>query len=103
MAHTTTRMIVLRACFGIAADGVLPTANAVVATQTAAQLRGAVYGFTAAATAIGGFIGPIGGAAVAARFDVRYVFVISDVLMIAAGLWVLQAIRPGTALTADGV
>jgi MFS transporter, DHA1 family, multidrug resistance protein len=102
MAHTTTQLIVLQACFGIAAGGVLPTANAIVANLTPAQRRGAVYGFTAAATAIGGFIGPIGGAAVAARFDVRYVFVISGVLMIAAGLWVLQAIRPGTALTADG-
>lgn len=101
IAQSPAQLIVLQACFGIAAGGVLPTANAIVANLTPAQRRGAVYGFTAAATAIGGFIGPVGGAVLAATIDIRWVFVISGLLMIAAGLWVLHAIRPGTALMAE--
>jgi MFS transporter, DHA1 family, multidrug resistance protein len=101
IAQSPAQLIVLQACFGVAAGGVLPTANAIVANLTPAQRRGAVYGFTAAATAVGGFIGPIGGAALAAAIDIRYVFVMSGLLMLAAALWVIHAIRPGAVLTLD--
>ena len=58
------------------------------------------YGITAAATSLGGFIGPLGGSAVAATIDIRYVFLISGALMLAAGAWVIHAIRPDAAYAA---
>lgn len=39
----------------------------------------------------------------AATVDIRYVFVISGVLMLAPALWVMQCpIRPGTVMASDG-
>ena len=100
IAQTTTQLIILQALFGIAAGGVMPCANAIVANLTPAERRGALFGFTAAATSLGGFIGPLGGSAVAATIDIRYVFLISGALMLAAGAWVIHAVRPDAAYAA---
>lgn len=92
-AGSVTQLIVLQGLFGVAAGGVMPTANAIVAHLTPAERRGAVFGFTAAATSIGGFIGPLGGSALAASFDISYVFLTSGLLMLVVGAWVARAAR----------
>ncbi len=92
-AGSVTQLIVLQGLFGIAAGGVMPTANAIVAHLTPAERRGAVFGFTAAATSLGGFIGPLGGSSLAASVDIRYVFLASGLLMLAVGAWVARAVR----------
>jgi len=92
-ASSVTQLIVLQGLFGIAAGGVMPTANAIVAHLTPAERRGAVFGFTAAATSLGGFVGPIGGASLAASLDIRYVFLTSGFLMLAVGAWVAHVVR----------
>jgi DHA1 family multidrug resistance protein-like MFS transporter len=93
-AQTPLQLIILQGLFGIAAGGVMPSANAIVAHLTPAERRGAVYGFTAAATSLGGFVGPLGGSSLAAAVDIRYVFLVSGGLMVAVGLWVVHAVRP---------
>ena len=93
-AQTTTQLIVLQGLFGIAAGGVLPSANAIVAHLTPPTRRGATFGFTTAATSVGRFLGPIGGSAIAATVAIRYVFLASGLLMLATGLWVMRALRP---------
>lgn len=92
-AGSVTQLIILQGLFGLAAGGVMPTANAIVAHLTPAERRGAVFGFTAAATSLGGFIGPLGGSSIAASFDMRYVFLTSGILMLVVGVWVARAIR----------
>ncbi len=92
-AGSVTQLIVLQGLFGIAAGGVMPTANAIVAHLTPAERRGAVFGFTAAATSLGGFIGPLGGSSLAASVDIRYVFLASGLLMLVVGAWVARAVR----------
>jgi DHA1 family multidrug resistance protein-like MFS transporter len=94
IAQTPLQLIVLQALFGIAAGGVLPSANAIVAHLTPAERRGAVYGFTAAATSLGGFVGPLAGSALAASAGIRYVFAASGLLMLVIGLWVARVVRP---------
>ncbi|MEX1159075.1 MAG: MFS transporter [Thermomicrobiales bacterium] len=98
-AQSVTQLIVLQGLFGIAAGGILPSANAIVANLTPAERRGAVYGFVAAATAIGGTIGPLAGSGMTAAVDIRYVFLVSGVLMLAAAAWVIHAVRPEQAET----
>lgn len=93
LVQTPVQLIVLQALFGLAIGGVLPSANAVVAHLTPAHRRGAVFGFTAAATSAGGFIGPLTGAAVAAAVDIRWVFLLNGLMMLAAALWVIHALR----------
>lgn len=92
-AGSVAQLIVLQGLFGVAAGGVMPTANAIVAHLTPAERRGAVFGFTAAATSIGGFIGPLGGSSLAASFDIGYVFLASGLLMLVVGVWVARAVR----------
>jgi MFS transporter, DHA1 family, multidrug resistance protein len=101
IAQTTTQLIILQGLFGIAAGGVLPSANAIVANLTPAERRGAVYGFTAAATSLGGFLGPLGGSSLAAAVDIRYVFLVSGLLMLGTGLWVIHALQPSASTASE--
>lgn len=91
-AHSVTQLILLQAVFGLAVGGALPTANAIVAHLTPPARRGAIYGFTAAATSLGGFVGPLGGAALAAAASIRATFLLTGALLLAMGLWVWRAI-----------
>jgi MFS family permease len=45
--------------FGIAAGGMIPSANAIIADVTPADRRGFTYGITATAGAVGAAIGPL--------------------------------------------
>ncbi len=79
-------LVVLQALFGIAAGGLIPAANAIVANATPAERRGMIYGVTAAASSLGGFFGPLAGAGVAASFGFRTVFFgTSALLLLLAG------------------
>lgn len=95
VAQSPLQLIVMNGLLGIAAGGVMPSANAIVANLTPNQRRGAVYGFLAAATSVGGFVGPLGGAGLAAAVDIRYVFVVTGMLMLLAGAWVFHIIHSG--------
>ena len=95
VAQSPAQLIVMNLLLGVAAGGVMPSANAIVANLTPRQRRGAVYGFMAAATSVGGFIGPLGGAGLAAAVDIRYVFLFTGLLMLIAGVWILHIIRSG--------
>jgi DHA1 family multidrug resistance protein-like MFS transporter len=87
-AQSVTQLVFFGALFGIAAGGVLPTANAVVANLTPPERRGAVFGFTASATSLGAFIGPLIGSGLTAAVSVRATFVIPALLMMLAAGWI---------------
>jgi DHA1 family multidrug resistance protein-like MFS transporter len=98
LAQATWQLIIFNGLYGIAAGGVMPSANSVVANLTPSARRGAVFGFTTAATSLGGFIGPLGGALLAAAFDIRYVFFVAGGITLLAAGWVAHTIRSGAAL-----
>ncbi len=91
-AQSVTQLIIFGALFGIAAGGVLPTANAVVANLTPPERRGAVFGFTASATSLGAFIGPLAGSGLTATVSIRATFLATGLLMIIAAAWVWLAV-----------
>jgi DHA1 family multidrug resistance protein-like MFS transporter len=93
-AQSVTHLVLLQAAFGLVSGGMLPTANALIAHLTPAERRGTVYGFTTTATAVGGFVGPLGGAALAATFSIRVAFVAMGALLLVAALWLWQALSP---------
>jgi DHA1 family multidrug resistance protein-like MFS transporter len=101
-AQAPWQLIVISGLVGIAAGGVTPSANAVISNLTPAARRGAIFGFTASVTAMGGFFGPLGGAAIAAAFDIRLTFIVISILMAFGALGVLLAIRSGVDLDAEG-
>ncbi|MEZ4521993.1 MAG: MFS transporter [Thermomicrobiales bacterium] len=102
LAQSPWQLIIVSGLVGIAAGGVAPSANAVISNLTPASRRGAIFGFTSSVTALGGFVGPIGGAAIAATFDIRITFIAISTLMFFGAVGVLLAIRSGADLDAEG-
>jgi DHA1 family multidrug resistance protein-like MFS transporter len=82
LVHAPWQLIVLQGCFGIFAGGLIPSANAIAANVTPPERRGVLYGVLAAAASVGGFIGPLGGAALAAAFGFRITFAATGFLLV---------------------
>jgi DHA1 family multidrug resistance protein-like MFS transporter len=59
LATHAWHLIALQALFGIAAGGMIPAANAIIANITPADQRGFTYGITAAAGGLGSAMGPL--------------------------------------------
>jgi DHA1 family multidrug resistance protein-like MFS transporter len=76
------QLILLLGCYGVAAGGLIPSVNAIAANATPPERRGVLYGVLAAAASLGGFIGPLAGAALAAAFGFRSTFAVTGVLLL---------------------
>lgn len=94
-------LIVLSAVFGIFAGGTIPAANALVANMTAPERRGAIYGVIAAATSVGGFLGPLIGAGIAAGFGFRFTFVLTGMVVLLVTAAMIYSIRHGGVSTEE--
>jgi MFS transporter, DHA1 family, multidrug resistance protein len=77
-----------RFAVGLFIGGILPTANALIGRSVARENRGTIYGMTASATFLGNSLGPLTGGGVAAGLGIRWVFVVTTVLLAANLLWV---------------
>jgi MFS transporter, DHA1 family, multidrug resistance protein len=89
------QLAVLQGLLGVAAGGLIPSANALVAHLTPVERRGAVFGLTAALSGVGGFVGPLLGALLATSLGFRATFVAAGALMLAIAALVLWSL--GTA------
>lgn len=83
LAREPWHLVGLMALFGVAAGGIVPSANALVAEATPVERRGTVFGVTAAASSAGGFVGPLLGAGVAAAHGFRAPFVLTGAILLA--------------------
>jgi MFS family permease len=88
------QLLALRAAQGTFTGGLIPGVMAIVAVGTPVERRGLIFGLTATATALGSAAGPVAGAAVASAFGLRAAFVVTAVVLSAAGGWVIAALRP---------
>ncbi len=77
------QLIVLQAVFGIFAGGMIPAANALIASVTDPARRGTVFGFMNTAASFGGFLGPLAGASLAAGIGFRATFVVTGAVLLA--------------------
>jgi MFS transporter, DHA1 family, multidrug resistance protein len=68
--------------------GILPTANALVGRMVPREQRGTVYGMTASATFLGNSLGPVTGGGLAAAVSIRFVFVVTALVLLATWIWV---------------
>ena len=87
------QLIILQGLFGVTAGGLIPSANALIARVTAPERRGAMYGLTAGAGSLGGFVGPLAGAAIAAYSGFRAPFLVVGVMLLLMAIPVLRASR----------
>jgi DHA1 family multidrug resistance protein-like MFS transporter len=83
------QLALLQALMGVAAGGLIPSANALIAHLTPVERRGAIFGLSAAISAVGGFIGPLAGAFLATGFGFRATFVVSGTLLLAVAAMVI--------------
>ncbi len=101
-AHSYWSFLAGRFALGIFVGGILPTANALVGRLAGRENRGLVYGATASATFLGGFLGPISGGAVAAAFGLRWVFVMTAAVLATSLAWVWLTVPRGVDATLRG-
>ncbi len=100
VAHSYWVFVAERFGVGMFVGGILPTANALIGRMVSASDRGLVYGLTASATFLGGFLGPFTGGSVAALYGIRMVFVITATIMVMNWIWVFLVVPktiPGSA------
>ncbi len=89
------QLAALQALMGVAAGGLIPSANALVAHLTPVERRGAVFGLTAALSAVGGFIGPLLGALLATSLGFRATFIAAGALMLGVAAMVIWSAETG--------
>jgi DHA1 family multidrug resistance protein-like MFS transporter len=77
-----------RFAVGLFIGGILPTANALIGRSVSRENRGTIYGMTASATFFGNSLGPLTGGGVAALLGIRWVFVVTTLLLAANLVWV---------------
>ena len=97
VAQSAWHMIALQGLFGIAAGGMIPSANAIIADVTPAERRGFTFGITATAGAVGAAIGPLLlSTLIAPAFGFETAFVTVGVILVglAATLAVVVRSRP---------
>ena len=97
-AHSYWVFVAERFGVGMFIGGILPTANALIGRMVSSSDRGLVYGLTASATFLGGFLGPFTGGSVAALFGIRTVFVLTATILILNWIWVFRVV-PKTVTT----
>ena len=83
------QLAVLQALMGVAAGGLIPSANALIAHLTPIERRGAIFGLTAALSGVGGFVGPLLGASLATSLGFRSTFIAAGALLLAVGALVI--------------
>jgi MFS transporter, DHA1 family, multidrug resistance protein len=90
------QLALLQALMGVAAGGLIPSANALIAHLTPVERRGAIFGLTAAISAVGGFIGPLVGAFLATGLGFRATFIASGTLLLTVAamvIWSAEMVR----------
>jgi DHA1 family multidrug resistance protein-like MFS transporter len=92
------QLIVLRGLLGIFDGGLLPSANALIAAQTADKpdlhgSQGTTYGLVYLANGMGFALGPLTGGLIAASFGLRSVFYVTAAILLVIGLYLPFGIR----------
>ena len=85
-AQSIAQLVFLRILFGLAAGGMVPAMNALVANTVPRTNIGQAYGFTTTASALGWATGPAIGGLAASAFGYRWPFVIMGGLLVFAAL-----------------
>ncbi len=85
-------LAMLQGLLGVAAGGMIPSANALVTHLTPHDRRGAIFGITAALSGLGGFVGPLLGAVLATVVSFRATFIAAGLLMLAVSILVIWSV-----------
>lgn len=87
------QLVVCYGLLGVAAGGITPSAQGIVADQTPLERRGVVFGVTSAVGSAGGFVGPFMGSLLATNASVRFVFLAGGAMTFGCTLWLARTLR----------
>jgi DHA1 family multidrug resistance protein-like MFS transporter len=96
---TVVQLIVLRGILGIFDGGLLPSANALIASSTPADQRsghtshGTTYGLVYLANGMGFALGPLAGGLIAASLGLRNVFFVTAAILLVIGTYLPFGIK----------
>ncbi len=96
-AQSIGQLMVLRVLFGLAAGGMVPAMNAIVASVVPRTNIGQAYGFTTTASALGWATGPALGGVAASALGYRWPFVVMTCLLLLVALAQRRWITSGAA------
>lgn len=82
----------LRFLLGMATAGLLPSINSLIKQITPDEVSGRVFGYNQSAQFIGSFCGSVMGGGVAASLGMRYVFLLTSVLLLINAVWVYKMV-----------
>ncbi|NLC38581.1 MAG: multidrug efflux MFS transporter [Clostridia bacterium] len=82
LAGNLTILIILRFIYGLFLGGILPMINSLTGLLTPASHQGKVYGLTSSAFFLGGFVGPVSGGFLAAKFGFTAIFFLTAFLLV---------------------
>jgi DHA1 family multidrug resistance protein-like MFS transporter len=91
-ARNIGQFLLLRAGLGIFFGVLIPATNAIVGLSTPPDMRGSAFGLTNSGTAAGNALGPILGATLAATFGYPVVFIVTALVLVLLGLWVMTLV-----------
>ncbi len=94
LATSVLALGLLRAGMGLFIGGTIPAANVILGQLTRPESRGAAFGLTASASALGFAAGPLAGALLL-RAGYHAPFVLTALCLAAEALWVYRQVPPG--------
>lgn len=93
LATSAWQLIALQGLFGVAAGGMIPAANAIIANVTPPDQRGFTFGITATAGSVGAAIGPLLlSSLIAPAFGFEVAFITVGALLIGLGVWLIRVV-----------
>lgn len=92
-AQGILHLVLLRALYGLAAGGILPTMNALVGRLIPSESYGKAYGLTSSMTSLGMAAGPFFGGIMASSWGYRWPFAFVGAMMLVVALPVMINLR----------
>ena len=92
-AQGILHLVLLRALYGLAAGGILPTMNALVGRLIPSESYGKAYGLTSSMTSLGMAAGPFFGGIMASSWGYRWPFAFVGIMMLVVALPVMINLR----------
>jgi len=92
------QLVGLRLVLGVAAGGIMPSANAIIRTITHRHNLGKAYGVTASASSLGLAFGPLAGGFVAKHMGLTAPFILTGVMFALTALLVTRRTKQRTTL-----
>lgn len=87
------QLLVLRFLVGLAAGGLMPVANAIIAEQAPQGQQGAIFGLSASLNAFGRALGPMLGTVIATGWSLGGVFIATGAMLGAVAVFVIITTR----------